>query len=246
MINNKMNKLGVLVITTLLTSVVFGGNGDTRYGPATKFEVTLKKAEFCTDSVCTTAHTLVTKTSAMNISSAAVGAEVGSYASTMTLPPMGVTYTHMRSTVDRTFSITGYAASSGTASRYCHTDGSAGGKTAYAAGTFVTTAAAAATAATASALEAPTPSVNITTFINGGTDTTSFSMTYDTGYAVSGDDMTVITALTTPYTYYGQTPIIDISFATTTGVSSVEAGSGDDSNDCNLFPGPPTMIITIK
>ena len=244
MINNKMNKLGVLVITTLLTSVVFGGNGDTRYGPATKFEVTLKKAEFCTDAACTTAHTLVTKTSAMNISSAAVGAEVGGYASTMTLPPMGVTYTHMRSTVDRTFSITGYGASSGTAGHYCYTDGSAGGKTAYAAGTFASTAAAAAAAATASALEAPTPG-DVTAFINGGTATFS-GFSYDSGYTVSGDDMLVVTALTTPYTYYGQTPIIDISFATTTGVSSVEAGSGDDSNDCNLFPGPPTMIITIK
>jgi hypothetical protein len=233
----------------LLASVAFAANGNTRSGPATKYEVTLKKIEFCTDSVCTTAHTLVTKTSPMDIASAAVGAEVGSYANTMILPPMGVTYTHMRSTVDRTLSITGYGASSGTAGLYCHTDGSAGGKLAYANGTFAATAAAAAAAATASALEAPTPNVGLGYIINGTTVAaadSSWQMDYDSGYAVSGDDLTVITALTTPYAYYGQTPIIDISFATTAGVNSVEAGTGNASNDCNLFPGAPVITITIK
>ena len=245
MLNNKMNKLGVLMIAGLLSSIVFATNGDTRAGPATKYEVTLKKIEFCSDSACTTSHTLVTKTSDMDIASAEVGAEVGSYASTMTLPPMGVTYTHMRSTVDRTMSITGYALSA-SSGHYCYTNGEAGGKTAFAAGVHTTSAATAAGSATASALEAPTPSVNITTFINGGTDADNFSMTYDTGYAISGDDLTVITALATPYTYYGQTPMIDISFGTTAGVSSVEAGGGTASNDCNLFPGAPAMTITIK
>jgi fluoride ion exporter CrcB/FEX len=243
----KQATLLALSAVIIFPTMVFAVDGETRYGPATQYEVTLKKVELCTDSTCATAHTMVTKTMPMDIASVSVGAEVGTYATTMTLPPWGVTYTHMRSTVDRTFNITGYAASSGTSGRYCYTDGSSGAYTVYAAGTFATTAATAAANATASALEAPTPG-DITVFYGGaGGGTTTFSgFSYDTGYVVDGDNMLVTTAMTKSYIYKGITPLIDVSFATSSGVSVVEAGTGNATNDCNLFPGPPTMTITIK
>ena len=242
MLNKKISQFVVLIVGSILTSVVFAANGNTRTGPATQYTVTVKKVELCTDSSCSTAHTLVTKTAAMDIASAAVGAAVGSYASTMTLPPMGVSYTHMRSTIDRTFTIKGYglSASSG---QYCYTDGSVGTKTALAAGTHTTSATTAASSATASALELGDAGT-ITAIINGGT--TTVTMDYNSGISLSGDDMLYTLALSSPYTYYGQTPIIDMAFGTKNAVNVMEMGSGTASNDCNLFPGEPNMTITFK
>ena len=244
MLNKKISQFVVLIVGSILTSVVFAANGNTRTGPATQYTVTVKKVELCTDSSCSTAHTLVTKTAAMDIASAAVGASVGSYASTMALPPMGVTYSHMRSTIDRTFTIKGYALSASTGN-YCYTDGSSGTQTAFAAGTHTTSAATAASSATASALElGDTGAGALTAFINGGT--TTVTIDYDSGISLSGDDMLYTVALSSPYTYYGQTPIIDMAFGTKNAVNVMEMGGGTASNDCNLFPGEPSMTITFK
>jgi hypothetical protein len=243
MLNKKINQIVVLIVGSILTSAVFAANGNTRTGPATEYTVTVKKVELCTSSSCATAHTLVTKTAAMDIASAAVGAAVGSYASTMTLPPMGVSYTHMRSTIDRTFTIKGYglSASSG---QYCYTDGSVGTKTALAAGTHTTSATTAASSATASALELPSTGANAVTVRSAeGPGTTT--MSYGSEISLSGDDMLYTKALSIPYTYYGQTPSIDISFGTLNAVSSIEMQGGDVDGDCNLMPGEPTMKITI-
>ena len=242
MLNKKISQFVVLIVGSILTSVVFADNGDTRTGPATQYTVTVKKVELCTDSSCSTAHTLVTKTAAMDIASASVGASVGSYASTMALPTMGVTYSHMRSTIDRTFTIKGYALSASTGN-YCYTDGSSGTQTAFAAGTHTTSAATAASSATASALELGDAGT-ITAIINGGT--TTVTMDYNSGISLSGDDMLYTLALSSPYTYYGQTPIIDMAFGTQNAVNVMEMGSGTASNDCNLFPGEPNMTITFK
>ena len=245
MLNKKINQFVVLIVGSILTSAVFAanGNGHTRTGPAAQYTVTVKKVELCTSSSCATAHTLVTKTAAMDIASAAVGAAVGSYASTMILPPMGVSYTHMRSTIDRTFTIKGYGLSASTG-QYCYTDGSAGTKTAFAAGTNTTSATTAASSATASALELPNTGASAVTarFVGGSTTVT---ITYNSEVSLSGDDMLYTKALSAPYTYYGQTPMIDISFGTQNAVSSMEMEAGDADGDCNLFPGEPSMKITI-
>jgi hypothetical protein len=70
-------------------------------------------------------------------------------------------------------------------------------------------------------------------------------MTYSSEISLSGDDMLYTKALSAPYTYYGQTPMIDISFGTLNAVSSIEMELGDADGDCNLMPGEPTMKITI-
>ncbi|MBT4000641.1 MAG: hypothetical protein HOF09_00985 [Candidatus Thioglobus sp.] len=224
--------------------MVFSTNGDVRTGPATQYTVTVKQVELCTSLACTTAHTLVTKTQDMDIASAAVGAAVGSYASTMTMPPMGVAYSHMRITVDRTFTITGYALSA-SSGQYCYTDGTAGVKTALTVGANTTSSSTAASSATASALELP----NVSTTANhneGGAGSQSVTITYGSNISLSGDDMLYIKPLTIPYTYYGQTPLIDISFGTASAVSSMEMGSGNTPGDCNLFPGEPAIVVTIN
>jgi hypothetical protein len=249
MVNNKINKYVILIIGSFISSIVFSTETT---GPSTQYTVTMKKMELCTSSACTTAHTLVEKTQAMDIASVDVGASVGSYASTIALPPMGVTYTHMRMTTDRTFTLKGYAASG--SGGYCYSNGNAGSSTAPAVGIYTTSASNAETSATAAALELLTDSAaaNAITF-NDSENVSTGNWAYISAYAgvnlaLSGtDDFQYTKVLTTPYTYYGQTPIMDLGFETSTSFMNKRTNSvGDDSGDCNLLPGEPVVTVTIK
>ena len=205
--------------------------------------------EFCTDSSCSTAHTIAEKTKTFDIASTTIGAELGSYADKIILPPKGVTYTHLRSTADRTFTITGYAPSADGSSVYCYTNGTGGSYTATSPGTLA--------ASTADALENAVPTslvlVNhtpdsggtIAAYKNGGI--ANITYTYST-HEISGNNILYTIAMNTPYTYSGnnKTPLIDVSFGTQTALTSMEAGGGNNSNDCNLLPGDPNMRVTIK
>ncbi len=242
----KKSNIWLFISSALVMHSGFSADGQVSTGPALTYTVTLKQVDLCTDSSCTTSHTLVSKTSAMDIASASVGGTVGSYSSTMELPAMGTTYTHMRNTLDRTFTIKGYALSDADGSTYCYTDGSAGTSTTLAQGTLAATSSLAAASASDSQLELPTGGVNVTTTRNGSAQTVAFS-SYDSEISiVDADDFTFTKALTSPYVYTGITPLIDIAFETSGGVSSMEMGGGDASDDCNLFPGKPGMIITIQ
>jgi len=247
-ITNKFTIVAFMIIS--FSGIVNSATGTQTWGPASAYNVELKKVELCTSSACATAHTLVEKTQVMDIASAEVGAAIGSYTSTMTLPPMGVTYTHMRSTVDRTFTITGYAAS--TASGVCYTKTGTptvnGGFTAFETGSYVAGAADATNAGSAT-LVAPNDgaTININDDSGGtiGFDYNSPSYAASIGVTNGAEDMTVVNLLTTPYTYYGQTPIIDIAFSTQLAVSNFESDATGDG-ECNLFPGEPELKITIK
>jgi len=246
-----LNKFTIVTFMAVsFSGVVNSGIGTQTWGPASAYNVELKKVELCTSSACTTAHTLVEKTQVMDIASAEVGAAIGSYASTMTLPPIGVSYTHMRSTVDRTFTITGYAASTGAG--YCYTKsgtpGIPGTYTKFETGSYVAGAADATNAGSATLVA---PNDGATIVINddsGGTigfDYNSPSYAVSISVTDGAEDMTVVNLLTTPYTYYGQTPIIDIAFSTQLAVSNFESDAIGDG-ECNLFPGEPELKITIK
>jgi hypothetical protein len=215
-------------------------------GPATEYVVQLKKIELCTDLSCTTSHTLVEKTMALDIASVSVGAQVGSYAKEIFLPPRNVTFTHLRSTVDGTFTITGYAPSTLGGSSYCYTtSGSDGSKTALAGGSLTNSAATAAASANSVSLELPSDGgVNVAFYINGGT--VNGNWTYNAGQTMVGNDFLHTVALSSPYVYSGKIPVIDMAFGTQLAVQGTEMGGGDASNDCNLSPGEPVITVTIN
>jgi hypothetical protein len=248
MINIKiLNKFTIVAFMAVsFSGIVNSGTGTQTWGPASAYNVELKKVELCTSSACTTAHTLVEKTQVMDIASVDVGAAVGSYASTMTLPPIGVSYTHMRSTVDRTFTITGYAASTGAG--YCYTKSGTpttpGTYTKFETGSYVAGAADATNAGSAT-LVSPNADTLSLNGVGGtvGWDYNTPSYAVSLGVTDDAEDMTVVNLLTTPYTYYGQTPIIDIAFSTQLAVINMESFGGEV---CNLTPGEPELKITIK
>ena len=75
-------------------------------GDATTYEITITKIEICESSACTTPLTIGSSSKEFNIASAAVGAEIGTYAPLNTIPK-GTTATHMRVTMSRAIDIAG-------------------------------------------------------------------------------------------------------------------------------------------
>lgn len=78
-------------------------------GPATRYDVTVLEVALCQEATCTSPAPYIvgSGTQAFDIASATVGAAVGSYAGFDQVP--AGTYTHMRSIVSSTFTITGAA-----------------------------------------------------------------------------------------------------------------------------------------
>ena len=85
-------------------------------GPATTYQITMKKIELCTaaplanehDTTCTGATVVGTGNKIFDVASVTAGAEVGSFVSTAGLP-IGTTFTHAKPTMNREFTVKGYA-----------------------------------------------------------------------------------------------------------------------------------------
>ncbi len=249
MITKILNKKAtvILAVSMLSGGYAYSADWQNQTGPTSQYSVTLYKMELCTDSSCSTAHTIAEKTKTFDIASSGIGAELGSYADKIILPPKGVTYTHLRSTVNRTFTITGYAPSADGSSLYCYTNGTGGSYTATAPGTLAASTAIALENAVPTSLvsvnHTPTSGGTIAAYKNGGIANITF--TYSSS-EISGDSILYTIAMDSPYTYSNKIPVIDVSFGTQTALTSMEAGGGNNSNDCNLFPGDPNMRVTIK
>ena len=87
------------------------------------YKITMTKAELCTSSACTTSTVLAEKTSTFDIASASAGADVGDWITSFALE-VGTTYTHVKATMNTTFTIAGYTTNSNIASDNCVTEAS--------------------------------------------------------------------------------------------------------------------------
>ena len=100
------------------------------------YKVTMKKVELCTSSACSSPTTVASGSQAVNIASLSAGAEAGAFGSTAGLP-IGTTFTHIRVTLNRAFTIEGEVNVSG--NNWCSTDSAdAGSATALHVGTLDT------------------------------------------------------------------------------------------------------------
>ena len=72
-------------------------DGTETCGPATTYQITVEKVEFCTSSACANPVTVASSTTSFNIASAAAGAAVGEYANLDSVDA-GI-YTHVRTTL---------------------------------------------------------------------------------------------------------------------------------------------------
>jgi len=245
-----------IVLVKLLLLFTANSNAATVKGAASVYKVTMKKLELCTASTgvtnCDGAVVIGSGAKVVDIASVDAGAVAGSYGDPALLP-LGVTYTHVRVTILRKFTVkTSAAIDTGGTPDACVTQAATdtlyGDTEAARKFTHAITVADDGTAAEMN-LYLTNDSYSICTNATCGATTGSTndytSPTYAT-YMESHDSDTgtehmMIYALTAPYTVSLISPTINISFGTQTAIGASDVGSR-----CLMLAFEPVCTITIK
>ena len=248
----------IVLVKLLLVLFITSSNAATVKGAASVYKVTMKKIEMCTGStgvtVCTGAVVIGSGAKVVDIAAADAGAVAGTYGDAALLP-LGVTYTHMRVTILRKFTVKSSAAidTGGTpdacvtqaatdtlygdteaARKYTHAisiadDGSAADINTY----LQIDSYLVCTNATCSATAAATNDYTSPTYA-------TYMESHD---ADTGTEHVMIFALTSPYTVSLIPPTIDISFGTQEAIGATDPNSG---TRCMMIAFEPVCTITIK
>ncbi len=258
-----MNKLFKIVISNILILFFLSVSAYAVTGAADVYKVTMRKVELCTGSTgvgsCDNAVVIGSGDKEVDIASVSAGAAAASYGEPALLP-LGETYTHMRVTIDRKFTIKNSTAI-------------AAGENATACRTIATTTAmyGGTAEATRKYTHKPVVANNQTAaemniyLVNdqytrcnvagcsgdgGTTDDQSISYAQGTGSSKhqsqhadgsTDDDHVMIYELTSPYTVALIAPKIDISFGTSAAVSAQEV-----NELCQIWAEEPVVTITIE
>ena len=254
-----MNKLFKIVISNILILFFLSVSAYAVTGAADVYKVTMRKVELCTGSTgvssCDNAVVIGTGDKEVDIASVSAGAAAASYGEPALLP-LGETYTHMRVTIDRKFTIKNSTAiAAGENATACRTIASTDGM-------YVTD------EATDKYTHKPVVANNQTAaemnvyLVNdqytrcnlancsNKTDDQSISYAQGTGSSKhqtqhadgsSDADHVMIYELTSPYTVALIAPQIDISFGTSAAVSAQEV-----NELCQIWAEEPVVTITIK
>jgi len=101
----------------------WAGNGET-YATPEKYEFTFYDVSFCTNANCDISYlvAVVPGGKKFDIASVNTGGDIASLASEFTLPPAGITLTHVSFTIDRTQTIKGSVANVRGQSKNCRTN----------------------------------------------------------------------------------------------------------------------------
>ena len=234
LVNNMKKIFLILLFSFLFLNKSYAAEAT---GQATEYEVTMKKVELCENATCSgTPFVLVTRSMPADIASASAGADVGSYAPTTGIP-VGVTYTHLRVTLDRTFNITAdISVGAGT----CTTDGGDNaGATQMTVGT-----------ADGTAVSEAMYLVNAGSYCarDGTRDGDVGSSNLDIDYSspisaksmtVSGDNAVMTYELTSPYQKTLRAPVIKVKFNTSTAV-------GVEDTACSMWVNEPSVTISLQ
>ena len=247
----------IVLVKLLLVLFVANSYAATVKGAASVYKVTMKKVELCTGStgvtVCTGAVVIGSGAQVVDFAAADAGAVAGSYGNAALLP-LGVTYTHLRVTIDRKFVIKTSAAidttgsgpdncvtqaatdelygSTEAARKYTHAISVADDETAAEMNTYLQNDSyLVCTNATCSATAAGTNDYTSPTYA-------TYMESHD---ADTGTEHIMIFKLTSPYTVSMQPPTVDISFGTAEAMGAADVGSR-----CLMLAFEPVCTITIK
>ena len=246
----------IVLVKLLLVLFITSSNAATVKGAASVYKVNMQKLEMCTSSTGVTdcGNAIVIGQGAQEVDIAAVGAGAvaGSYGKAALLP-LGVTYTHLRVTILRKFTVKSSAAiDTGETPDACVTQAATdtlyGDTEAARKFTHAITVADDGTAAEQN-LYLTNDSYKICTNATCGATSNSTndytSPTYATYMeshdADTGTEHVMIYALTTPYTVSLIPPTIDISFGTQEAIGASDVGSR-----CLMLAFEPVCTITIK
>ncbi len=269
-----MRNLFVIILFSInlisLSKIAFAAacaSGSGTCGEASVYKVTMIKLELCTgaplasesDVTCTGATTVGDTSKIFDIASVNAGADVGSWIKTTGLP-IGTTFTHIKPTFNKTFTIKGEVeiSSGGLGGGLtCYTDENAttGSNNKYAAippGKVSGTA----TEQEMSMFTDGTVAVCKTASTNTCAASQNQSWTKDlvndtanygsalSNTATSVDTTSMIYKLTSPYTVGILAPKISIAFGVTTAIEAKQDPDGDNDG-CNIYPYYPKVNVTI-
>jgi len=248
----------IVLVKSLLVLFITISNAATVKGAASVYKVTMKKLELCTAStgvtVCTGAVVIGSGAKVVDIASVDAGAVAGSYGDAALLP-LGETYTHMRVTIDRKFTIkTSSAIDTGGTPDACVTQAATdtlyGDTEAARKFTHAITVADDGTAAEMDTyLQNDSYKICADATCSSTYDATNdyTSPTYATYMeshsADTGTEHVMIYELTAPYTVSLIPPTIDISFGTQEAIGATDPNSG---SRCMIIAFEPVCTITIK
>ena len=248
----------IVLVKLLLVLFITNSNAATVKGAASVYKVTMKKLELCTAStgvtVCTGAVVIGEGAKVVDIASVDAGAVAGSYGNAALLP-LGVTYTHMRVTILRKFTVkTSAAIDTGETPDACVTQA--------ATDTLYGDTEAARKFTHAITLANDGTAAEMTTYLQNDSylicANATCSATYDATndytsptYATymeshsadTGTEHVMIFTLTAPYTVALIPPTIDISFGTQEAIGATDPASG---SRCLMIAFEPVCTITIK
>ena len=260
---SKFSKITIFIKILLLFFLNNSYSASTT-GKADVYKVTMKKVELCTASTsvssCENAVVIGNIDKTVDIASASAGASAASYGNPALLP-LGETYTHMRVTIDRKFTIKADLEVSGVTAN-CTTTAALSGS-AYPGGALDGTEKYDRTpviedGGTAAEAELYLKNNKMKTCGNAECGNLGLSneqtVTYDQGVistfqtqhadGSTSDDHVMVYTLSNPYTVALISPIIDISFGTSAAIKASEHPTQADL--CYFEPMEPKVIITIK
>tara|TARA_A100000164_G_scaffold163540_1_gene145046 strand:- start:68 stop:856 length:789 start_codon:yes stop_codon:yes gene_type:complete len=241
-------------------------NAETKSVDASLYKVTIKQVELCTGSSagsCEGAVVVGSTTQQMDIASVNIGAIVSQYGNPASLP-LGETYTHMKTTMDRTIiaqNSTAISLNSGThtCNTVAVTDDNYGGTSGHEEARKYTHVPVVVNNGTSEPMEVRMVNTAVT-MCNKSDDncsnTTSYSSWSSYGAqdegakkaihkSISGDNMLMIHALSTPYTVSLITPKITMAFSTKGVVAASNVTVGADKY-CRFDAREPEVTITFK
>ncbi len=254
------------IIFFLFSKTVFADTG-----PASKYQVTILKIELCTgypdsnanDVTCTGAVNVGEGNLTVDIASVNAGSEIATFSDTSGLP-IGTKFTHIKITLDKDYTIKGYAQDD--TDCWCRTESdstfhsSKGKYGSHRAGICEADEATAKSNAEeqtipttyrGTVIQCQTPSCTSdsrTTTVNhsieaDGVDMNKYGLAFDAGTSNLATSLSVMYKLKKPYTAGIISPKILLSFGVSDAVNSFE---WDEANDkCLIFPYYPRVDITI-
>ena len=245
-----------VLVKLLLVLFITNSNAATVKGPASVYKITMTKLEMCTASTgvtnCEGAVVIGSGAKTIDIAAVDAGAAAGSYGD-VALLPLGTTYTHMRVTILRKFTVkTSTAIDTGGTPDNCVTQAATdtlyGDTEAARKFTHAITVADDGTAAEMN-LYLTNDSFTLCTNDDCTTDTPRTNdyssptyATYMEGHdADTGTEHIMIFALTSPYTVTMIPPTVTISFGTQEAIGASNVGSR-----CMMIAFEPVCTITIK
>jgi len=246
----------IVLVKLLFVLFIANSNAATVKGAASVYKITMTKLEMCTASTgvtnCDGAVVIGSGTQVIDIAAVDAGAVAGTYGD-VALLPLGTTYTHMRVTVLRKFTVkTAAAINTAETPDNCVTQAATdtlyGDTEAARKFTHAITVADDGTAAEMN-LYLTNDSFTICTNATCSTNTSSTNdyssptyATYMEGHdADTGTEHIMIFALTSPYTVTMIPPTVTISFGTQEAIGASNVGSR-----CMMIAFEPVCTITIK